>query len=173
MWNNQTRGWYALFVATGQEQKVKKYLAQLLGEEMTYVIPTRQLKERRGGRWYEIRRKLFPGYVLLQGNMTKEIYYKIKQTPGLIKMLRDEMEPLQIPEQEMRFYINMFDLQGNIGVSTLLKANDKIKVLDGPLKGQEGLIDKVITRKGRAKVRLYFLGEERTVEIGIKVIDKI
>lgn len=173
MWETQTRGWYALFVATGQEERVKKNLECLLGDEINFVIPTRQLKERKAGQWHQVRRKLFPGYILLKGIMTEEIYYKIKKAPGLVKILRDEAEPLQISEREIHMYTQMFDEEGNIGVSALYKSNDKIRVMEGPLMGQEGLIDMVIARKGRAKVKLQFLGEERIVELGIQVIDKI
>ena len=57
-----------------------------------------------------------------------------------------------------------------IGFSDVLFENGKVKVVDGPLLSMEGQIISIDQRKGRAKVLLAFLGEERTVELGISVL---
>ncbi|WP_105618944.1 antiterminator LoaP [Vallitalea okinawensis] len=175
MWGNEDlKAWYALFVLGGQEEKVKKSLDAEYGNEMEVIIPTRQLRERKAGQWYQVKRKLFPGYVLIKSKMTVETYYQIKDTPGLIKLLRDEEEPLKIQDEELEVLnILIKNREGNIGISILFKENDQVKVVDGPLVGLEGLIKDINKRKGRAKVKLQFLGEERVIDLGIELVDKI
>lgn len=175
MWNvDDSDSWHALFVATGQEEKVKKSLEMILSNEIQFIVPMREMRERKEGKWHQVKRKLFPGYVLLKGRITAKIYYRIKETTGLIKLLRDEEEPLKIQEKELEILnILINNNDGNIGVSTAFKENEKVKIIEGPLVGLEGLIESVNKRKGRAKVKLEFLGEKRIVELGVKFVDKI
>jgi len=62
---------------------------------------------------------------------------------------------------------------GNIDISTAYKEDEEIKVVEGPLLGLEGRIESVNARKGRARVRLEFLGDTRLVDLGLDFIDKI
>jgi len=62
---------------------------------------------------------------------------------------------------------------GNIDISTAYKEDEEIKVVEGPLLGLEGRIESVNVRKGRARVRLEFLGDTRMVDLGLDFIDKI
>lgn len=175
MWEIGTeKNWYAIFVVGGQEEKVKKNLEKTFENEMEFFVPKRELKERKEGKYHKVKRKLFPGYVLVRGNISVEHYYKMKQINGIIRLLKDEKEPTKIPEKELKILnLLMNNSKEEIGISSILKENDKIEVIDGPLFGLEGMILKVNARKGRAKVKINFLGEEKTVELGIEVVNKI
>ena len=166
--------WYVLFVNTNQEEKVSKILEKEMGNEYKFIIPTRELRERKNGKWHNVKRKLFPGYVLIKAMMSAEVYYKLKKAPGIIKLLRDEDEVLTIAEKEIKVLKILIDNNdNNIGISKLYKENDEIRIIAGPLLGLEGQIIKIDSRKGRAKVNLSFMNEERIVELGIELVDKI
>ena len=174
MYLQKDESWYVLFVNTNQEEKVKRILEKEIGDEYKFITPTRELRERKNGKWYKIKRKLFPGYVLIKGIMNIEFYYKLKKVPEIIKLLRNEDEILTVDEKELRVLKILIDNKdNNIGISKLYKENDSIKIITGPLFGLEGQIIKVDSRKGRAKVNLCFMNEERIVELGIELIDKI
>ncbi|WP_138205987.1 antiterminator LoaP [Haloimpatiens lingqiaonensis] len=166
--------WYVLFVNTNQEEKVKEILQRTMGEEYKFIVPTRELRERKDGQWRNVKRRLFPGYVLIKGIMNVDVYYKLKKTPGIIKLLRSEDEVLTVDERELRVLKILIDNEdNNIGISKLYKQNDNIRITAGPLVGLEGQILKVDSRKGRAKVNLSFMNEERVVELGVELVDKI
>ncbi|WP_049783334.1 KOW motif-containing protein [Mahella australiensis] len=57
-----------------------------------------------------------------------------------------------------------------IGLSTCSLTDGRIIVLNGPLKGYEGIIVSVDKRKGRAKVRMNIMGYERLVDLGLNII---
>lgn len=174
MFINNKEGWYAIFVATNQEEKIKKRLEMELGDDLQFIIPKRELKERKNGRWHSVKRNLFPGYILIKGIFTMELYYNLKKFPYMIRLLSRENELLKIQEKELQLLNMLIDNKENtIGFSTIYKENDKIKVIDGPLVGLEGHIKHINSRKGRAKVQLSFLNEEKIVELGIVVLDKI
>lgn len=168
MYFQKQEAWFVLFVNANQEEKVKKILEKQIGDDYKFIVPTRELRERKDGKWYNVKRKLFPGYVLAKGIINMEVYYKMRDVYGVIKLLRNEDEVLTIDEKEIKILID-----NNIGISTLYKENDNIKILSGPLVGLEGQIVKIDSRKGRAKVNISFMNEERMVDLGIELVDKV
>ncbi|OOM75811.1 hypothetical protein CLPUN_30450 [Clostridium puniceum] len=174
MYLQQDEAWYVLFVNTNQEGKVKKILEKEMGDKYQFIVPTRELIERKNGKWSKIKRTLFPGYVFIKAIMNIEVYYKLKRVPRIIKLLRNEDEVLVVAEKEVKVLKILLDNNdNNIGISTLYKKNDNIRIISGPLLGLEGQIIKIDTRKGRAKVNLSFMNEEIIVELGIELVDKI
>lgn len=165
--------WYVLFVSTSQEEKVKSIIEKQIGDRCKVIVPTRELRERKNGKWYNIKRKLFPGYVFIKTIMDTEFYYELKTVEGIIKLLRDDEEILTVDEKELRILKILIDNNdSNIGISKLYKENDNVKILAGPLFGLEGKIIKIDYRKGRAKVNLSFMKEERVVELGVELVGK-
>lgn len=162
--------WYAVFVKTGEENKVKERLEYRFDEELNILVPKRKLRERKGGVWSFNIRNLFPGYVLVNGYIDSETYYRFKNIPGLLKLLRAGHDPLRIDPGEMELIARLTFNGDIIGMSEILIENEKIRVVDGPLTSMEGLIESIDRRKGRAKVRMNFMGEERTIELGITVV---
>ena len=164
--------WYALFVMTGEEEKVKERLLYRFRErdDLRIIVPMRRIRERKNGSWEVKFKTLFPGYVLYNGVMGTDEYYDMKGVPGLLRVLKNKYEPLEICNEEI-YVISRLMCNGEIiGTSTLYESGKKIVVIDGPLVGFEGLIESVDARKGRAKVRLNFVGESRLVDLSIKMI---
>jgi transcriptional antiterminator NusG len=67
--------WYALFVLTGEEENVVKWLHYFFDNELRAVIPKRKLTERRQGKTERVIKIIFPGYVLVNVKMDLKIYY--------------------------------------------------------------------------------------------------
>ncbi len=174
MWaTDNCQNWHALFVATGQEEVVKEALEEAFGDEVKLVVPKREIRERKAGKWHLVKKTLFPGYILLKGSITVEAYYRIKEMPLVANLLKSEEGPLRIEEKELEVLnILMDDEDGSIGISTAFKEGERVKVNSGPLVGLEGHIEGVDMRKGRARVKISFLGEERIVQLGLDLVDK-
>ena len=67
----QDKKWYALFVKTGEEENVKSRIMYRLGDkDINVIVPKRCVRERRQGKWENKIRILFPGYILLNGNIS-------------------------------------------------------------------------------------------------------
>lgn len=164
--------WYALFVKTGQEEKTKTAIEATF-KDIKAIVPTRELRERKAGKWEIVKRKLFPGYVLLKGEISVEDYYKMKTLPVATNFLRDEDGLLEIDKRELRALNILLREDENVRISTAYKIDEKIKIIQGPLVGFEANIESIDARKGRAKVKMDFLGETRIVQLGIDFIDKI
>ena len=165
--------WYAIFVISGKENKVKERLMFRFGDTLKVVVPKRRLKERRAGVWVHRTRVLFPGYVLVYGDIGIEEYHMMKNIPDMIKLLSSESTPLIIEDYEMQYIAKLIGDSDIIGYSDIFYENGIVVVSDGPLISMEGQIVKIDRRKGRAKVRINFMGEERIVELGINVLSAV
>ncbi|HHW00030.1 MAG TPA: antiterminator LoaP [Clostridiaceae bacterium] len=165
--------WYALFVKSGQENKVKERLEYKFEDKYRIIVPRRKLKERKGGVWSYVIRPLFPGYVLVNGEINIEDYYGFKNVPGLFKLLCSGREPARIEPYEMEVISRLISNSEIIGFSDVLVEDGKVIVVDGPLVSMEGRILRINQRKGRAQVMLNFMGEPRVVELGINVLQPV
>lgn len=172
-WEEKEENWYALFTLTGEEDNVKERLTYKFQDEFRVLVPKRRLRERKDGVWSEKIRTLFPGYVLINGYINDEKYYKLKDVPGLISILKSGQTILHIEDEEIEVIKRLVYNNDVIDSSQLIIENKKIFVIDGPLKNMEGIIVGINKRKGRAKVRLNFLGEPRVVELGVNIIKPV
>jgi transcription termination/antitermination protein NusG len=166
-----TKSWHALFVATGEEDRVKERILYRLGDRgIRALVPKRKLRERRNGVWESSIKTLFPGYLLLNGSIGADEYYCMRDIPGIIRILKDKHGLLRIEEHEISILSRLICNHEIIETSHAFLAGGRIVVTDGPLLGMEGFIESIDTRKGRAKVRLNFIGEPRVVDLSISLV---
>ena len=167
------REWYAAFVGTGKEDKVKACLNYYFSDAFRFFVPKRQMRERKKGKWSNVLRTLFPGYVLINGSMDVEDYYNFKNVPGMWKLLGVDEELLPIPEWEVG-QITRFISRGEIIGPSDLKEEEggQVRVVAGPLTGMDGQIIRIDRRKGRAKVKMLFMGEERIIDFAVNLLEK-
>lgn len=165
--------WYAIFVMTGEEDNVKERLKYRFGDSLKFVVPKRKIRERKNGVVNEVVRVLFPSYVLVQGEIEQKEMDKFKMVPGLVRLLGDGYIPRSIRPEEMRVISKLVENDELIGYSQLFEENGLIRVIDGPMVSLEGNIISIDKRKGRAKVCLYFFGNERVIDLGIELLKPI
>ncbi len=168
--NYEKQKWYALFVVTGEEDKVKERIHLRIRDELKALVPKRRMRERKEGSWQERIRPLFPGYVLLNGQINNRTYNLISDMPGVIRLLKNTDGPQEIYENEIWFLKRLIADNEIIGCSNVYIQGDKVVVVDGPLFGLEGYIKAVNKRKGRVKVFFNLMGEPRTVELCITMV---
>ena len=168
------KSWYAMFVKSGSEERIKRDLSKRFDENLEFFVPKKLMKERKGGKWHNVIRPLFPGYILIHGDVTPESYYLLKEVIDIYFILKDGYRPLQISDSEMQPILHLMNLSNDdiIGPSDIIMEGDEIFVQSGPLKTFEGRIVSVNHRKGRAKIRFLIAEQERLVELAVNVISK-
>lgn len=169
--------WHALFVYTGREDYIKKQINYRLTydniTDLRLFVPKRKLRERKNGAWIEVERTLFPGYVLINSSESTDWSRRFRDITGLVRILRNGHELAEIAHSEVEVINKLITNDDLIGYSTVLAQGNAIKVIEGPLLSLEGYIQSIDTRKGRAKVIFDFLGEKRTIDLGINIIRSV
>jgi len=99
-------GWYVLFVETGKECKVKKYIEKNFdSSKVQCLIPRRKIPEKKQGITRHVMKTLYPGYVFIETTINFAMYYKLSIAPHTYKFLnylnqRDKLRlsPAEEPE---------------------------------------------------------------------------
>lgn len=154
-----TREWYVLHVLTGCELEARRQLTargiQCLAVQEIGII-------RRGGRWQEEPRILFPGYVFVFMEYTADMHYAVKEIPGAIRLLPKE-RPMPLLPNESAWLI---DICGDtLSPSKIDFSGDTPRVVDGPLKLLEEHITKIDRHRRRAQLRIPVLGEGKDITL--------
>lgn len=174
--------WYALFVETNKEEVVLKYLNHYFDEsDLKAIIPKRRVPERKEGLIKHVSKKMFPGYVLIYTKINENIYHLLRKIPRCYRLLTagsqydksDGFNYCRIRDEEIAPIIRLLGEGDTIEYSRVFIVNSKVFVNSGPLKGHEGIIRKIDSRKNRAKISLNFMGTEKTIEVGIEVLSKL
>ncbi|ALB45643.1 antiterminator LoaP [Clostridium beijerinckii] len=167
--------WYVIFVKTGKEDVVKDWLNIQFDSKALYtLIPKRKLMEKRKGKFYHVLKKLFPGYIFINTNMDLNKYTTIMKIPDIIKILNNGTSYYsKVNDSEMHIILNLVKESTIIDYSKIYTENSKIFVKSGPLYGMEGIIKRIDKHKSRARILLNFMGENKFIDVGIELIEKL
>lgn len=165
--------WYGIFVKTGKEDYVKNILLQeIKNDKIRIVVPKRKLTEKRNGIYYEIIRTVFPSYVFIHCNMNLELNKILSLTDKVYRVLGDYFNPTPIPDEEMYLIDNIFKNEGLADYSKIFCEGEDAIIVEGPLKGYESNIRKIDKRKNRAQVIIKLNGEEKKIDLGVKILNR-
>jgi transcriptional antiterminator NusG len=143
--------------------------------DIALIWPRRSLRIRRKGRWTKGLVPVFPGYIFLTVDQFPPLlYWRLKNLPYFYRFLTSNTNINPIPQKEAQI-INHLLKYGEIvreSVGTF-DIDNKIVVVEGPLKGLEGCIVKIDKRKGRAKVKLNLYEESYLVDFGFFSLEKL
>lgn len=170
--------WYVLFVRTGREERVKRFLENKLDHEnITPFIPLHEIIFKRKD-FYKIETKLlFPGYLFIESELS-DFEFVRKLTPILyyqsdvIRLLRYSQSEIAMRDSEVQMLLDLYNGDYCIGMSKGIIVGDQIIVTDGPLKGRESIVRKIDRHKREAKIEMMFMGEPRLITVGLEIIKK-
>ena len=163
--------WYVIFTRHGYEDKVKKLINKYFFRyDIDIIVPKKKITERKNGKSLEVVKTLFPGYVFVNIELNKEIYYEFKELMSFASFLKEDSKPASVLYDEIKIIFNLTGKNDMIEISKGINVGGKIEIIDGPLKGYEGLILKIDKRKGRAKIRLDIAKHTKIVDVGLHII---
>jgi len=168
---------YCLYCRTGAEQKLeyllKKDVRDYLGADVQILYPTRVMNQKKRGQWKRVEQPLLPGYVFIY--LDEEIPFPvfiIHQERDAYKILRNLDGTLELKGSDAQYASWVFNHGGKFEPSTVvLKENQIVKVLDGPLQDMQGRVAKLDRHHKRVIVAFMFAGVERRVNLSVNIIE--
>jgi transcriptional antiterminator NusG len=172
--------WYIIHTYSGFEQKVRSAildrakaqgLEHLMGE---VLVPTETVEEMVKGERKLSHRKFYPGYVLVQMELTDDSWHLVKDTPKVTGFVGSKNEPVAIPEEEATRIIAQMQ-EGVLRPKPKIKFDqgDKVQVTDGPFTNFTGVVDEVRPDRGRVRVMISVFGRPTPVELEFTQLEKI
>ena len=172
--------WYVVHAYSGFEGHVKRSLQErveragmqdLFGE---ILVPTEEVVEMRGGSQRRSERKFFPGYVLVQMDMTDDTWHLVKDVPkvmGFIGGTGDRPAPITDKEAEAILQ-RMQEGVDKPKPKVLFEPGEVVRVTDGPFNDFNGVVEEVDYDKSRLKVSVLIFGRSTPVDLEFSQVEK-
>ncbi len=170
--------YFAVQVWTGHEKDLVQALNRTKLPEETWQVfsPSRIIPLRKKGKICKTEMIIFSGYVFMgiDGDaMPHELRWKLRSTNYFVRILPDTANPVPIKTQDRRILAHFMSLRKPADISKVIfDENDRIVILEGALKGLEGMIVKIDKRKGRAKVKLNMCENSFLVDLAFEVLTR-
>ncbi len=172
--------WYVIHTYSGYENRAKKSLEERIKQYNLdkffgeVLIPTENVMELgKGGQKKTTKRKFFPGYMLVQMDLTDETWHLVKATPKITGFVGSATKPPSIPEVEVRRLTRQID-EGTLKPKPRVQFEDgeNVRVVDGPFQNFNGVVDAVNAEKGRVRVLVSIFGRSTPVELEFVQVEK-
>ncbi len=172
--------WYVVHAYSNFENKVKLALEERIKREGLeeyfgkILVPTEEVVEMRMGQQRKSERKFFPGYVLVQMELTDETWHLVKDVPRVLGFIGGTSDrPAPISEKEAMSILNRVeDGVNKPRPKTMFEAGEVIRVIDGPFKDFNGVVEEVNYEKNKMKISVLIFGRSTSVELGFGQVEK-
>ena len=172
--------WYIIHTQTGQELKVKGSLESKIqqgldgGKIGRVLMPTERVAEVRAGKKRISERKFFPGYLLLEMDMTDESWHVVRTTPGVTGFVGAGRKPVAISEEEIAEILRQTEERKDKPAPRVtFQKGEGVRVIEGPFTNFSGVIEEVNTARGKLKVLVSIFGRQTPVELEFWQIERL
>jgi len=174
------KNWYILHTQTGHEDKVKSNLENRLKDSplkdliSQILIPTEKVSEVKEGKKKIFERKIFPGYVLIQMEMTDESWYLVRNAPGVTGFVGPGKKPTALSKTEIDNIIKQTEEKKEKPIPKVaFEKGEGVRVKEGPFTNFNGAIEDVNPVKQKLKVMVSIFGRATPVELEYWQVEKL
>jgi transcriptional antiterminator NusG len=172
--------WYIIHVYSGFESKVKTALEERIASSPQsekfgeIVVPTEEIVELVKGKRKTSSRKFYPGYILVRMELNDETWHIVTSTAKVTGFVGGRGKPAPISEEEAEQILNRMEV-GKLKPQPkyFFEIGDEIRVIDGPFKNFNGVVDEVNPEKGKIKVLVSIFGRSTPVELEFVQVTKL
>ncbi len=171
--------WYIVNTHSGYEDKTvvalkdqiqRDELTQLFGE---ILVPTENVLELVKGKKRTTRRRFFPGYILIQMELTDKTWHVIKNLPRVSGFVGKSLHPPSISEQEVeRIRSRMAEGTLKPKPKVIFEEGESVRVVDGPFANFNGTVEEVKPERGKLRVLVSIFGRSTPVELDFIQVEK-
>ena len=127
--------WYAVWTRSRQEKTAAAMLEAL---NISNFLPLISEKRQWSDRKKMVTVPAFPGYLFVQIAATSDLELRVREVPGVVNFVRNQLGPSAIPEHEIQNLRTLLSRAPNCLPYPFLKAGDKVRIVRGTLTGVEG-----------------------------------
>ena len=176
-----SKRWYVVHAYSGFEKSVQKALKERIERENMQdrfgkiLVPVEEVVDMKNGKRSLTERKFFPGYVLVEMEMTDESWHLVKSTPKVTGFVGGTANrPAPIPQKE----VDAIMQQMQEGVEKpkpkiLFEVGERVRVIDGPFTDFNGAVDEVNYERNKLRVSVQIFGRDTPVELEFNQVEKL
>jgi transcriptional antiterminator NusG len=172
--------WYVVQAYSGFESQVKRSLLERIerfsmqDQFGQVLVPTEEVVEVREGHKRRSERKFFPGYVLVEMEMNDETWHMVKDAPKVLGFIGGTSDkPAPISKREVDAILNRIEEGAEKPKpKVIFDAGEVVRVIDGPFKDFNGVVEEVSYEKSRILVAVQIFGRSTPVELEFYQVEK-
>ncbi len=175
-----TKKWYVIHTHSGCESKVKEaILNQAKVKDMEesisqILIPTEKVSEVKDGEKKITNRKFFPGYILIEMEMSEKSWYLIRNTQGITGFVGARKKPIALDENEVQNIVKQMEEKKQVPKPKVhFELGENVKIIKGPFTNFNGMVDEVYPDKGKIKLIVTIFGRSTPVELEYWQVERI
>ena len=166
--------WYVVHTYSGYENKVASNLETTVENRQLHDliqeirVPTETVTEVKDGKQREVERKIFPGYVLVKMVMTDESWYIVRNIRGCTGFVGPSSKPIPLTDAEVaRLGVESREVEVSYAIG------DSVQIIDGPMEGFVGTVEKLDAEKNSVRVMVSMFGRETPVELELNQVETV
>ena len=174
------KNWYIIHTYSGFESKVAESLKQRaeafgMGDAIGQIlIPTEDVVEMREGRKVVSSKKFFPGYVLINMEMSDNAWHVVKNTPKVTGFVGTGTRPVPLSDAEVDRIVNQISVAAEKPKPKLeYRIGENVRIVDGPFSNFAGQVEEVNEDRSTLKVLVTIFGRSTPVELEFSQVEKI
>ena len=172
------RHWYVIHTYSGYEDAVREALMQRI-ESMNMqdkifevIVPKETQIVVKKGKPKTEKKRLFPGYVLVDMIVDDDSWYVVRNTPNVTGFVGSGTIPVPVSAEEFGVIERYLEDDSQPKFKITLSVTDLVMILDGPFAGYEGVVNEIDEEKGKVKVMISIFGRETPVELDFDQVKK-
>lgn len=172
--------WYVIHTYSGYENKVKTTLelkVQAMGLEDTIgriLIPMEDEIDEKDGVKKVVKRKVFPGYVLVEMEVNDNSWYVVRNTPGVTGFVGSATKPVPLSDSEVEYILKTQGLdQKPVPASIDVEVGETVRITSGAFEDRLGVITEINSEKGTLKLNVEMFNRDTSVEVDFSQVEKI
>ena len=172
------KDWYVIHTYSGYENKVKmnleKRVESMNMEEKIFrvLVPMEDEIEFKNGKEKIIKRMVYPGYVLVEMEMTDDSWYVVRNTPGVTGFVGTGTKPIPLLDQEVVKILQQMGMD-EVHRKIDFEINQSVQVIEGPFKDFIGVVREILADKGKLRVEVSMFGRETPVELEFAQVQRL
>jgi transcriptional antiterminator NusG len=175
--------WYTLKVQAEREEKIRGTMEARIRAAPPEVrdrfgrilVPSEHYTEIRGGKKRVTKQKMYPGYLLIEMDLTDESWFLVVETGGVAGFVGpNRRHPAPMPLQEVaRLLREMEDKKEKPRPRINFEIGDGVKIKEGPFENYDGVVEEVTPSKGLVKVSVSIFGRSTSVELEYSKVERL
>lgn len=172
--------WYFLRVQVGREDRIRRNMVSRLKQKgledkvPQIIVPTETVAEHRGGKKRIHKRKLYPGYLMVQMDLTDDVWFALRETSGFGDFVGSRSQPTPMSPEEVENVLGRMDAsRQQPKMAVRFRKGDRVKIKQGPFEDMDAVVEDVNPEKGTLEVSVTIFGRPTPVSLGYWEVEPI